>query len=588
MLAFALHTPTRHLQAVLADEGVILFCPPGGDWSMKRPPAKELRAERIDMLPVGDGVRIRTTLDLAGLTAGGMPCEQSDATSLSLPVRFVVGNTRIEVIDPKRSIATQRSMERLESDHESTEAMTGAGPSPATLTRWFEALGSLNRWPTTSHDFYQSAASLVVDPIGMDGAYLLVRNPCERTWDIVAANLPQYEQGVWFDVRLLDCLENGTEAWFQPSSSSDQSDHPVAYTVAPWQNESGEIAGAVVGTRFLHNQNSRRGVRHLEARLIHTLAQTIGDIDTRRCREQESLRRRVLLEQAFSIDLANKIESEPEILEGQPREVTLLFADLRNASSLFYDEQSGISSVESFKLLRLVLDALTEEVLGRTGVVIDYYGDGLAAMWNAPFDQPDHVQRACDAALAMVAGIATISATWQAKLGRPLEIGVGIHTGSALVGDVGSQRKIKYGARGAAINLASRVEQATKVVGTSVLISEETEQRLTDNYQATRICRAKMAGVPEAQSLFAIRKREATANLGCDETLYAEALALYEANRFDPALRKLRLNATSELTGPAAFLEKKIRQSRDARRGRRQADQAMTQVDSVIDLGMPS
>ena len=108
---------------------------------------------------------------------------------------------------------------------------------------------------------------------------------------------------------------------------------------------------------------------------------------------------------------------------------------------------------------------LTAAVLDHDGLIIDYYGDGLAAMWNAPADQPEHPELACRAALAMIEALPAVGEKWAKVLPDELRIGVGVHTGVAQVGNAGSSRRAKYGPRGANVNLASRIEGATKAVG---------------------------------------------------------------------------------------------------------------------------
>jgi adenylate cyclase len=156
------------------------------------------------------------------------------------------------------------------------------------------------------------------------------------------------------------------------------------------------------------------------------------------------------------------------------------------------------------------MDALTDVVLGEGGTIIDYYGDGLSAMWNAPCDQIDHAERACRAALAMQERIAALGGEWVAMLGAPLRLGVGVHTGRAQVGNAGSRRKLKYGPRGLTVNIASRIEQATKRLGVPVIISRATQKRLGDGFTSTRLCRAQLRGVPRRVALYTIRKSGAT------------------------------------------------------------------------------
>ena len=90
------------------------------------------------------------------------------------------------------------------------------------------------------------------------------------------------------------------------------------------------------------------------------------------------------------------------------------------------------------ELLSHVMDCLTEAVVQHDGFVIDYYGDGLMAMWNAPTEQADHAERACRAALRMLATLPTVATEWQRVIHTELRIGIGIHTGSAQIGNAGN------------------------------------------------------------------------------------------------------------------------------------------------------
>ena len=161
-----------------------------------------------------------------------------------------------------------------------------------------------------------------------------------------------------------------------------------------------------------------------------------------------------MLERAFVATL----ENDPQKMIGETREVTLLFADLRDFTRL----PTSLETDVVYELLGHVMDCLTAAVMDHDGLVIDYYGDGLAAMWNAPADQADHPELACRAGLRMLEALPDVVADWAGVLDRELQLGVGIHTGVVHVGNAGSCRRMKYGPRGANVNLASRVESATK------------------------------------------------------------------------------------------------------------------------------
>ena len=94
-----------------------------------------------------------------------------------------------------------------------------------------------------------------------------------------------------------------------------------------------------------------------------------------------------------------------------------------------------------------VMEALTQVVIARRGVVVDYYDDGLLALWNAPLEQRNHAELACLAATDMFEVLPDVGEKWQDRLGRQLEIGIGIHSGPAQAGNAGTRSRLKYGPR---------------------------------------------------------------------------------------------------------------------------------------------
>ena len=165
------------------------------------------------------------------------------------------------------------------------------------------------------------------------------------------------------------------------------------------------------------------------------------------------------------------------------------------------------------------------------GVVIDYYGDGLAAMWNAPTDMQQHADHAVEAALAMINELPAINTQWAERLGGLIRLGIGIHTGRAQVGNSGSRRRMKYGPRGHAVNLTSRVEAATKVFGVTCLLTAATKEQLRMDFPLRRICKARLTGMTEAVDLFEISPAIKQPTWPLQKQRYEAALALYEQNK---------------------------------------------------------
>ena len=196
-----------------------------------------------------------------------------------------------------------------------------------------------------------------------------------------------------------------------------------------------------------------------------------------------------------------------------------------------------------------VMDHLTKRVLEYQGVIINYAGDGLAAMWNAPTDQPDHANLACLTALAMQSEMAQLNDNWQDKTEIPLRIGIGINTGIAQVGNAGSKQRIKYGPMGHAVNVASRVEGATKYLGIPVLLTEQTLNKMTATMATRRLCQVRVIGIKEPVSLFELFGEQAEDNWSQLRDGYEQALSLSEESRCEEALQILNqlLKGTSGL-----------------------------------------
>jgi len=162
------------------------------------------------------------------------------------------------------------------------------------------------------------------------------------------------------------------------------------------------------------------------------------------------------------------------LLRGQRRQVTVLFADIRN----FTAKSEALSPEQTVELLNRFFYLVHETIWEMEGTLDKYMGDGLMAFWNAPLDQPDHALLAVQAAVHMQRRIQYNQAEWE-FLGMPkLAAGIGIATGEAVVGYVGSGERMQYTAIGAHVNLAARLEALTKDVGSPILVSESTWERV--------------------------------------------------------------------------------------------------------------
>jgi adenylate cyclase len=182
-----------------------------------------------------------------------------------------------------------------------------------------------------------------------------------------------------------------------------------------------------------------------------------------------------------------------------------------------------------------VMDRLVTCVHRFDGGVVDYAGDGFLAMWNAPAAQPNHAALAARAALAMLAELPRLQAeSWPAGP-NPLGLGVGLNTGPALVGNVGSRFRFKYGPLGHTVNLASRVEGATKMLEVPALVTTPTRAALGDGFAVRRLGRFRVAGIAGEVELHELYGEDVGNDWFLARDAYEKSLALFEAGRWAEA-----------------------------------------------------
>ncbi len=199
-------------------------------------------------------------------------------------------------------------------------------------------------------------------------------------------------------------------------------------------------------------------------------------LSTLSSRFYEEFRQRTFLKNAFSKylapDVVRSLLSHPEGLKlgGEKKEITTLFCDLRNFTMI----SEKLEPTQLNQLLTEVFTVLTEVVFKHQGTVDKYIGDALMAFFGAPLEQKDHALRACLAAQEMVQQIKKRKSEFLNKYGVELSVGIGISTGLAHVGNMGSQQRFNYSVLGDSVNVAARVETCTKDFGVPILTTRKT------------------------------------------------------------------------------------------------------------------
>jgi adenylate cyclase len=274
-----------------------------------------------------------------------------------------------------------------------------------------------------------------------------------------------------------------------------------AVVAAPILDRHGTVIGALYGDYWRRSSpNLSRAAMRLQTMLVELIASGVAVGLARVEQEQAALRSRIQFEQFFTAELSRQLAARPDLLQGRDAEVTILFCDIRGFSRI----SSRLGPAGTVEWIRAVLGALSDCVLDFQGVLVDYIGDELAAMWGAPEDQLDHAGLACRAALAMLDCLPRLNERWQPIVQEPIRLGIGINTGAARVGNIGTHRKFKYGPLGAAVNLASRVQGATKYLKTSLVITEATHARLGGDFAARRLGKVRLVNIDEPISLYEV------------------------------------------------------------------------------------
>jgi adenylate cyclase len=227
--------------------------------------------------------------------------------------------------------------------------------------------------------------------------------------------------------------------------------------------------------------------------------------------EQEKRKVRSAFQQYLSPEVIRRVLNDPESVMPRKTEITVLFSDVRGFTSI----SEMLDAQDLARLLNNYLTEMTRVIFKYQGTLDKYIGDAVMAIWGAPYPEPKHGERCCRAALAMIARLAELQKDWVAEGLPALEIGIGINTGIASIGRMGSALRFGYTAIGDNVNLASRLEGLNKVYGTTILISESTCMDIADPRMIIReIDFIRVVGKSVPVTIFEILSEQAARNDG--------------------------------------------------------------------------
>jgi adenylate cyclase len=270
-----------------------------------------------------------------------------------------------------------------------------------------------------------------------------------------------------------------------------------------------------------------------------TLVANVGFVAMYRALVEEKEKRRVrgAFQQYLSPEVIRRLLENPDLVKPRKTNLTVMFSDVRGFTSI----SEKLDAQELAALLNEYLTDMTKIVFDHNGTLDKYIGDAVMAFWGAPFEELGHATQACHAALAMIARLKQMQKKWRAEGEPVLDIGVGLTTGVASVGNMGSELRYGYTALGDTVNLSSRLEGLNKEYATHILLSETTYLAVEDPLLLFReLDLIRVKGKLQPVTLY-----ELVASRGTPEgdapglanrlDLFAQGLACYRERRWQDA-----------------------------------------------------
>jgi adenylate cyclase len=266
-------------------------------------------------------------------------------------------------------------------------------------------------------------------------------------------------------------------------------------------------------------------------------------------REQAQRRQiRSAFGQYLSPALVEQLAQSPEklVLGGEEREMTIMFSDVRGFTTIsesYKKDPQGLT-----RLMNRFLTPLTNAILARKGTIDKYMGDAIMAFWNAPIDDGEHQINACEAAVDMLERIDELNKVRQQEAADgghvyiPLNVGIGLNTGTCVVGNMGSDLRFDYSVLGDSVNLASRLEGQTKDYGFPIIVGSNTALAAKDRFAILELDFIMVKGKKEPEVIYAIAGREDVAKSERFQrlrNLTIEMLACYRNRDWDGALEAI-------------------------------------------------
>ncbi|MEW4455101.1 adenylate/guanylate cyclase domain-containing protein [Bremerella sp. JC817] len=484
------------------------------------------------------------------------------------PIRLMVGsnialqlstsrsNPEAEFNEPPQGMLSQSvaDVTRMLSQTRASEgAPTPDSPSSDDVQRILSAVSAVLEKAANSPDFYSSAAENVCKLGNFDSCSYLGLDQmanqwqCEVTWP---APHQEAEETPRFDSKALDFIWNNRQTWSTPTSLEEHTDdHRVVVTPVLSRDS---VVGALYASKKRQPISDQMLV-DCEVKFVEVIRDCLAVGLERLRKEREVAKQQICLAQFFPPGIADRILNDPALLETREENISVLFCDIRGFSAI----SAELGALQTMKWLREVLGELSECVIRNDGVLLEYVGDELVAMWGAPDEQRNHADLACQAAVQMVGKLEALNESWADRIPAemlPFGLTIGINTGDCVVGRKGTDFKYMWGPLGPTVNIASRVQGATKQFSPkpidddtpakftppTILITEATRVALMYELPSRYLGSIRAINIPKP-----VRVHEIAANPSSNwpqlQSLYEAAYQQFTQQNFLEALNTLDL-----------------------------------------------
>ncbi|MBW2973987.1 adenylate/guanylate cyclase domain-containing protein [Candidatus Woesearchaeota archaeon] len=238
--------------------------------------------------------------------------------------------------------------------------------------------------------------------------------------------------------------------------------------------------------------------------------------------------------------VVDELMKDPEKLKlgGVRKEITVFFSDIRGFTTI----SEKLSPEKLVHILNEYLTAMTDIIMRHAGVVDKYIGDAIMAFWGAPMKQPNHAEMACSTSLDMIKKLLELQKKWAKEKFPEINIGIGLNTGHAVIGNMGSYERFDFTAMGDTINIGSRLEGLTKAYGVKIIASENTKKAVKGKFIFRKLDLVRVKGKKKPVTIYELvcRKKESNKEIEDKIKSYESGLKLYLSRKWDKAVKEFK------------------------------------------------